>query len=90
MQLRLVDPAHGGRDAIGAEVTLRAGGRRQWAVLQPAMSYLSSHEPMLHFGLGAIPVVDSIEVRWPEGVVEKFPGGAAGQRRVLARGSGQL
>ena len=90
LQLRLVDPAHGGRDAIGAEVTLRAGGRRQWAVLQPAMSYLSSHEPMLHFGLGAIPVVDSIEVRWPEGVVEKFPGGAAGQRRVLARGSGQL
>lgn len=87
-QIRLIDPGHGGRDEIGAEVIIVAKGRRYWSVLQPATSYLVSHEPILHFGLGAGTEVESIEVRWPEGNSEKFPGGAAGQRRVLKRGAG--
>ncbi len=73
LKLRLLDPARGGRDAIGAEVVVHAGGRSWWAVLQPATSFLASHEPALHFGLGSAAAVDSIEVLWPDGTRETFP-----------------
>lgn len=89
VQLRLIEPKHGGRDAIGAEAVVMAGGRRHWAVLQPASSYLVSHEPMLHFGLGTATAVDSVEVRWPGGDVERFAGVVADRRQVLQRGSGR-
>ncbi len=90
VQFRLVDPTHGLRDEIGAEASVVAGGRRQWAVLQPATSYLSSHEPVLHFGLGRSQNFDVVAVQWPDGSKESFLGGTGGQRRVLRRGSGQV
>lgn len=85
LKLRLVLPQHGGRDAIGAEVVVRAGGRNHWAVLQPATSYLASHEPALHFGLGTSSSVESVEVTWPDGTKQSFPGGASDRTMVLAQ-----
>src|SRR5688572_23304404 len=76
LRVRAIDPARGGRDAIGAEVVVIAGGKRNWAVLQPATSYLVSHDPVLHFGLGKATTIDSLEVLWPDGKKETFPGGA--------------
>ena len=35
-------------------------------------SYLSSHDPRLHFGVGAATRVDRLEVRWLSGVVQRF------------------
>jgi hypothetical protein len=55
------------RDAIGAEVTLRAGGRTQWRTVMPAKSYLSQSELPLTFGLGRAERVESVEIRWPRG-----------------------
>jgi hypothetical protein len=89
LRVRVVDPARGGRDAIGAEVTVVAGGRRRWAVAQPATSYLASNDPAVHFGLGTAAAVESVEVLWPEGQREVFPGGSADQVLVLSRGSGK-
>jgi hypothetical protein len=88
LRLRLGDPARGRRDAIGAEVVVHAGGKRWWGLLQPATSYLVSHEPVVHFGLGAVASVDAIEVLWPDGVKERFPGSPAGRRVVLMKGEG--
>lgn len=88
LTLRLVDPAHGGRDAIGAEVLVRTVGKTNWALLQPATSYLSSHEPAVHLGLGPAARYEGIEVRWPEGRSELFPGGPADLRITLQRGTG--
>ncbi|MDB6032329.1 MAG: hypothetical protein JWM16_2667, partial [Verrucomicrobiales bacterium] len=53
LRLRLLDPSHGNRDAIGAEITVEALGKRWWTVLQPATSYLASNDPAVHVGLGA-------------------------------------
>jgi hypothetical protein len=39
--------------------------RRQW--LLSGDSYSAQHPSTLHFGLGAVKAVDSIEVRWPDG-----------------------
>jgi enediyne biosynthesis protein E4 len=89
IKLRLLLPAQGNRDAIGAEAIVTAGGKKRWAVLQPATSYLASHDPALHFGLGGATSVDSIEVLWPDGVREAFNGGAVDQSLVLRKGSGK-
>ena len=89
LKLRLVLPAQGGRDAIGAEATVVTAGRRHWAVLQPATSYLASHDPALHFGLGTANSVDAVEVFWPDGTKEIFAGGAADRLLVLKKGEGK-
>lgn len=88
LHVRVVDPARGGRDALGAEVILRDEHRIQGQVLQPATSYLASHEPVLHFGLGPEPRVRGIEVRWPDGSTEAFPAPAVDRIVVLKRGEG--
>jgi hypothetical protein len=89
LKLRLVLPKAGGRDAVGAEAIVRAGGKTHWALLQPATSYLASNDPALHFGLGASSAVETIEVLWPDGVKETFSGGAADRALVLRRGEGK-
>ena len=60
------------RDGIGTRVTLRTGERTQVQEVNPGASYLSSHDPRLHFGLGANVTVDKLEVRWQSGVVQTF------------------
>ena len=87
--LRVIDPQRGGRDAIGAEVRVVTGQRTRFALAQPATSYLASHDPTLHFGLGAETSVQNIQVLWPDGQRETFPGGAVDRAQVLRKGSGQ-
>jgi hypothetical protein len=58
-------------------------------VLQPSTSYLVSNEPRLRFGLGDVSAVDAIEVRWPDGSKEEFPGGAVDRLLELSKGSGK-
>jgi hypothetical protein len=62
----------GPASAIGAVVTVEAGGHRQVAVNQWETSYLSSHDPRLHFGLGRARRVDRVEIRWPDGTTETY------------------
>jgi enediyne biosynthesis protein E4 len=59
------------RDAIGAVVTVTAGDLVQRGMRRSGDSYLSHSDPRLHFGLGARPRVDAIEVRWPDGAVQR-------------------
>ena len=55
------------RDAIGARVKARVKGRLQVAQVQRARSYLTSHDPRVHLGLGDADQVDELEVHWPSG-----------------------
>jgi hypothetical protein len=89
LMVRAVDPALGGRDAYGAEVTVEAGGRRRLGLINPGQSYLSSGDPRAHFGLGPADHVESIRVLWPDGAAEEFPGGPADRVVVLSRGAGR-
>lgn len=50
---------------IGAKVTLYANGQMQYQDLQSTRGYQSSSEQLLHFGLGANKMVDSLIVVWP-------------------------
>jgi hypothetical protein len=60
----------GNRFGVGARVQVRAGGRQQVQELQLTRGYVSSVEPVLHFGLGAHSVIDTLEVLWPDGSLE--------------------
>jgi len=75
------------RSALGARVVVRYGGKVQVQELMSQTSFLSANDPRLHFGLGAAATAD-VEIRWPMGTVEKFPGLAAGQLVTIREGQG--
>ncbi len=60
------------RDAVGAKVAVSCGGRVRVAQRFGGGSYQSASDPRLHFGLGDARRVDSVEVRWPSGRVDRL------------------
>ncbi|HEV2116869.1 MAG TPA: CRTAC1 family protein [Terriglobales bacterium] len=60
------------RAAIGARVTVRARALVQFDEVRGGSGYLSQNDLRLHFGLGAADSIDSVEIRWPSGAVEKL------------------
>jgi hypothetical protein len=82
------DPALG-RPALGARITVVVDGRRVVRTVSPAGSYLSSSDTRVHFGLGARDRFEAVDVRWPDGLRERFPGGDADRVMTLLRGSGE-
>jgi enediyne biosynthesis protein E4 len=76
------------RDGIGAVVRISAGGEKQWQMLRSGSSYLSSSELVLTFGLGSKSNVDSIEIQWPSGQVDKLSNTTSGQTVTIAEGKG--
>jgi enediyne biosynthesis protein E4 len=78
------------RSAVGAIVTVRAGNLVQRAERRSGDSYLSHSDARLHFGLGERTRVDSIEVRWPSGTVQRFGGTAANAFVKIVQGSPDL
>jgi hypothetical protein len=86
--VRAVDPEHGGRDAVGAEIRVRAGPRRWLRWINPATSFLCSNDPRAHFGLGSETQVDDITVLWPDGSRETFPNRRVDRSLTLHKGKG--
>jgi enediyne biosynthesis protein E4 len=58
------------RDGIGAVIKVVTAQGPQWATVTAAGSYLSSSDPRAHFGLGSSPSAQSVEIRWPSGIVQ--------------------
>ncbi len=76
------------RLAIGAHVTLTAGGMKQVDEIHSGGSYLSQNDLRLHFGLGAMTHIDLVEIRWPSGKVETLKDLAADRFYSVLEGSG--
>jgi hypothetical protein len=55
------------RFGVGASVRLVAAHGRQLRTLTLARGYLSTSEPIVHFGLGADTLVDELTIEWPSG-----------------------
>jgi len=72
---------------VGARVEVRAGGRTQVRERQCGGSYLSSHDPRLHFGLSHHLRAD-VTVRWPDGSVEEYGAVEANRILVIRQGPG--
>ncbi len=72
-----------GSDAIGATVSLKVGEKHQLRYVKVAGSYLSAHEPYVHFGLGSSNTVRHVKVRWPTGEEREFGDYSANQFAIL-------
>lgn len=78
-----------GRDALGAQIRLRAGAREFLGLALAAYSFGSSNDPRAHFGLGPITSIDSIAVLWPDARTESFPGTDVDRVLTLRQGEGR-
>jgi hypothetical protein len=55
------------RMGLGSKVIVRAGKEKWIGNCTTGGSYLSSSDSRLHFGLGKVDKIDSVEVHWPSG-----------------------
>jgi hypothetical protein len=65
LKLRLLNRQ--GSPAIGARVTLTAGGKSQTRELRSGSSHQSQNALEVHYGLGPATTVDVVEITWPGG-----------------------
>jgi hypothetical protein len=67
---------------------MKAGSRLFVDELRSGSSYDSNSDMRVHIGLGAATKLDSVEVRWPSGLLEKFDNLAVDKIHTLTEGSG--
>jgi hypothetical protein len=72
------------RDGIGARVKIVTKSGPQYNHMTSSSGYASSSAGPVHFGLGANASADSVEIRWPSGIVQQMRD-VAGDRVVLVK-----
>ena len=72
------------RDGIGTRLTVTTGEHTQIREVNPASSYLSSHDARCYFGLGTRTTIDRLEVRWQSGVRQVFENLPANQEHIIS------
>ena len=78
------------RNAVGARVTLKAGGVTQMDEVRAGDSYLSHSDWRLHFGLSSAKTVDEITIKWPSGATETLTRLAADRVVTVQEGKGMI
>jgi hypothetical protein len=76
------------RDAIGARIRVKAGGRVLVDEVRSGSSFISNNDMRVHFGLSSVAKIDWVEVRWPGGLLERFDNLAVDKFHMLKEGSG--
>jgi hypothetical protein len=75
------------RFGIGAKVTLESAAGIQVRTLALGRGFMSSSEPIVHFGLGDDAVIRRLSVSWPSGAVQTFENLAADRRFIITEPS---
>ena len=60
------------RDGIGAKITIDTGSEKQTRTINIARGYLSSDEPIAHFGITEDTKISKLTVQWPNGKAQVF------------------
>src|SRR4029077_9367357 len=60
------------RDGIGASLKLTAEGETHVEQVKGGMGYMSASDPRVAFGVGKRAKIDSLEITWPSGQVDKL------------------
>jgi hypothetical protein len=76
------------RLAIGARVTVKAGGLTQFSEVKGGSGYISQNDLRQHFGVGANTHMEEVRVRWPSGESEVFHDVAADFIYTIIEGQG--
>jgi len=78
------------RSGIGARVTVVSGDLTQIDEVRSGDSYISQSDLRLHFGLEKRTKVDSIQVRWPSGMVDKISNVGVNRIITIKEGIGKI
>ena len=73
---------------VGAVITLTTKSGRFVRPVLPSYSYLASNDPRAHFGLGTATQIESVAVRWSDGVEEVFQADGVDREIVIQKGRG--
>ena len=72
------------RDALGARIKVVTPGATEYNHVSFNFGYASSSAGPVHFGLGAAKSADTVEIRWPSGLVQELKN-VAGDRIVRVK-----
>lgn len=78
-------PDSGNTQALGAQVTLVAEGGSQVRDVRAGSGYLSGDASRLHFGVPAGAVLQSLQIRWPDGATSHVEAPEAGTLITITR-----
>jgi len=78
------------RDGRGAALKLVSAGFIEHRQAQGGMSYMSAHDPRIHFGLGQRKTIESLEITWPSGIVDKLANIPIDQIMTVKEGVGVI
>jgi hypothetical protein len=76
------------RFGVGATVTIETAQGMQVRQLQTARGYLSSSEPLVHFGLGGDSAVKKLTIDWPSGHRQSLTNLAVDRRYTITEPAG--
>ena len=60
------------RDAYGSAVSIISNKIKQKQFLISGEGYFSSHAKELYFGIGKSNIIENIEIKWPNGLIQEF------------------
>lgn len=78
------------RDAMGARLSLTAGGMTQIREIAGGGSYLSQSDLRAHFGVGSTVKIEKLEIIWPSGAQQLFRDFPADQFYSIQEGKVEL
>ncbi|MEQ1886247.1 MAG: CRTAC1 family protein [Bryobacteraceae bacterium] len=76
------------RDAIGARITVVAGGRPQIQEVNGGNGYAGQSSHVAHFGIGKAAKIDEIQVKWPSGMTTKVAAPPMNKKLKIVEGQG--
>ena len=79
-----------GRDAFGTVVRLKTALGTQTRIKSGGNGFLALPDPRPLFGLGSQTEIEWLEVVWPSGLVQRFPGPGVGSSVKAVEGDSQL
>jgi enediyne biosynthesis protein E4 len=78
------------RDGIGAAIEVEtASGRKLYNHVTTSVGFMSSSDRRVHFGLGAESKINHVEIRWPNGTVQRIEKPGADQILKVKEAAGK-
>jgi len=76
------------RDGVGASLKISSQGFVHVEQAKGGMSYMSANDPRIHFGLGKRTKMESLEITWPSGQVDRLSSVPVDQIIAVKEGAG--
>jgi hypothetical protein len=78
------------RDGIGASLKLTSGGVAHVEQAKGGMGYMSASDPRIHFGVGKNTKIESLEITWPSGQIDRLSNVPIDQIIAVQEGKGMV